>query len=215
MSDLLVFGDSFPAGADLEELSDRFPVLVANQLQRNLIDFSKGSTSIDHMVWELMQYLKHNIPADDTIALICITDPSRTLYFDDNELVEITPHTNSNVSNAYFKYVHSSRLEQFNWEKNLGYMNYACRTHNIKAYFINNWTQLYDLSDIVDKSYEQSICGLLGADLREWDGRPGFNPFYEEIVKTKNKYFDEKYHPNKEGHKLIAQHIVKWIESDG
>lgn len=215
MSDFLVFGDSFPAGADLEDLNDRFPVLIAKQLQRNLRDFSQGGTSVDHMVWQLMHYLKNNTPADDAIALICLTDPSRTLYFEDDDLIELTPHTTSSVATAYFKHIHSDNLEKFNWYRNIGYMEYACRAHNVKAFFINNWKHPYSLNNIVERSYNQSICELLGSDLREWDGRPGVNPFDQERKIIANKYFSGKYHPNVEGHKLIAHCIANWIESHG
>lgn len=215
MSDLLIFGDSFPAGAELNDLNDRFPVLIAKQLNRNLIDFSQGGTSIEHMVWQLMHFLKNNTIGDDCIALVCLTDPSRTLYFKDDELVELTPHTAGQVAEAYFKYIYSSNLEKFNWERNIGYMNYACAANNIKAFFINNWSHPYNLSDIVERSYNHSICEMLGSNLREWDGRPGTNPFDLERKTKNNKYFSGKYHPNVEGHKLIAQRIVEWIESNG
>lgn len=215
MNDLLVFGDSFPAGAELDNLDDRFPVLVANQLQRKLVDFSQGATSNDHMVFNLMSYLKSNVPSNDCVALFCLTDPSRTLCFDGENFNEITPHDDSTVSKAYFKYVYSNKLEKFNWEKNVGYLEYACRLHNIRAFFINNWKHPYDLGSIVTNSYNQSICELLGSDLREWDGRMGVNPFDIEISKSSNKYFSGKYHPNALGHKLIAKHIVEWINSNG
>ena len=215
MSDLLVFGDSFPAGAELEDLNDRFPVLIARDTHRNLLDFSEGGTSIDHMVLRLMNYLKNNTPSKDSIALFCLTDPSRTLYFDGETPTELTPHTNSAVSNAYIKYIYSDNLEKFNWEKNVGYLDYACRAHNIKAFFINNWKHPYSLNSIVQHSYNQSICELLGSSLREWDGCPGHNPFDVERTLVPNKYFSGKYHPNAQGHKLIAQRIVEWIESNG
>lgn len=215
MSDLLVFGDSFPAGAELEDLNDRFPVLVANQLQRNLQDFSRGATSIDHVVWELMQYLKNNTPGKDCVALFCLTDPSRTLYFEGKNLIELTPHSDDVAAEAYFKYIYSDNLEKFNWEKNVAYLEYACYVHSIKAFFINNWKHPYKLSDIVKRSYNQSICELLGSNQREWDGQIGINPFDQERKNVPNKYFSMRYHPNAEGHRLIAHCIAEWIKTDG
>jgi hypothetical protein len=211
MSDLLVFGDSFPAGAELNDLNQRFPVLVAQALDKNLIDFSKGSTSIDHMVLALMTYLESSQPAEDCVALFCVTDASRTLYFNQGRAYEITPHSHNEISNTYFRYFYNTDMEEFNWKRNIGYLEYACYKHRIKSFFISNWKQPYDLAQTVKRSYFTSICELLGSQTREYDSKSGVNSFKEEL---KNQtYFDPgSYHPNANGHALIAQHLSKWIK---
>ena len=55
---LIVFGDSFPAGADLIDRSVAFPFLIAQTLGTAVNNYAQDSTSIDHACLEFFKFLK-------------------------------------------------------------------------------------------------------------------------------------------------------------
>jgi hypothetical protein len=213
MTKFLVFGDSFPAGCDLADTDCRFPKLIADGLGWELIDFSQGSSSIDHAVHFFMSWIQKQNSINDTVALFCLTDPSRTMYFDEHDnLRELTPHSNNTLA-QYYKIMLNPKTEQHIWIKNITLLNLLCKHHSIPAYFINNWAYSQSLVDYVDCAYPESICEILGFSEREWDYYKS-NPF--EQVDKSGKYFDRGcYHPNVQGHKKIAETLTEWLKNYG
>lgn len=215
----LCFGDSFPAGAELQNLDHRFPVLIAKQLGLELKDYSQGATSIDHSVLFFLDFLETTWQADNQYhALFCLTDASRSLHFSPaGDPIEITPHLNSPAAQVFYKWIFDTHYEKFAWKKNILLIECLCEKYGIKGYFVNNWEHPYDPSGLVKRYYPQSICSFLGYQDRECNVGydHGCNPFQQSLAKNTNIYFQTKgYHPNELGHATIADKLSQWISTD-
>lgn len=216
---LLCFGDSFPAGAELENLDHRFPVLMANKLDFELKDYSQGATSIDHSVLYFLDFLENERRSHYRYhALFCLTDASRSLYFDQTgRPIEITPHSKSPTAQNFYKWIFGADYEKFAWKKNIMLLECLCHKHGIKGYFVNNWNQPYDLSGLVQRYYPESICEFLGYQDRECNSQyeHEWNPFEKALQNDPNIYFQTKsYHPNELGHRVISDKLSDWIIKD-
>ena len=56
MSTLYVFGDSWPAGSDLDDVVKQgFPYLIAQKNNYKLDNLSQAAVSIDHTCWEFIK----------------------------------------------------------------------------------------------------------------------------------------------------------------
>jgi hypothetical protein len=230
---LLTFGDSWPAGAKLENKSLAFPTLVAQQLDVELIDCSSAATSFDHVVMAFINFLEKNYDANNQYtALFCVTDISRGIAWHPNavppardQLWERDPQTlelqvSNNIDNlspTYFKYIHSERLELFNYHKNIVLLNLLCRRYNIVDYYVHNFYNPKFEFRIVDINsfYPGTLRQVLEtAPIREYV--PSYNPNTPTEANTRNSpLLFPGGHPTIAGHDVIATELTKWIKDSG
>jgi len=209
MKKLLVFGDSWPFGSELENYQqDCFPALMEEILKIPVENNSLPGTSIDHMVHKFLDLVKKDQLAECGI-LFCLTGISRSMIFKGNTLKEIHPSRNDIESETYYAYIFSWELAEFNFLKNCLLVQYICKTLKIPLYFVTNW---YDVpeSPLLDKSnfYSKSLIEIFGIDSM----KTKFDYFWSSV--EKNEYFyPNKYHPNEKGHRLIAKELSEWINS--
>jgi hypothetical protein len=207
MKNLIVFGDSWPYGSDLEEPeTDCFPNVMAEKLGYRLFNFSKPSTSQDQAVYKFLRLLNSDIEMFlDSKILFCFTAISRSIYFINGEDFEIH-HTDRNFKDYYTR-IYSEELGQFTYTKNLLLVQNLCKNLSIPVYCVSNWDTVPD-HKMIDKStvYDKTLFEILGI------------PSCEETAHTNHRFQNNPYllgscHPNKQGHKLIAQELSSWINS--
>lgn len=205
MKNLIVFGDSWPYGFDLEDPeSDCFPNVIAKKLDYRLFNFSEPSTSQDQAIYKLLNLLNSNTEIFlDSKILFCFTAISRGIYFLNGKDFEIY-HQNKKFKD-YYTNIYSEELGQFTYTKNLLLIQNLCKNLSIPVYCISNWDNVPD-HKMIDKStvYNKTLFEILGI------------PSCEEMAHSDNQFKNNPYlnrssHPNKQGHELIAQELSSWI----
>jgi len=225
---LLVFGDSWPAAVKLEDKSLSFPSLIAKQLNYSLVNLSEPATSIEHAVMALLHFLENtHTPGYQYTALFCLTDPSRNMVWEPNAINlvpgpeefwapscftrELQIQNNHDISKIYFKHIHSTRYELYNYFKNLIFVKLLCQQFSINLFFVNNFNQqdmLFKLlSDV--KIYNKTL-----REICQVDNYSESNKLTHHVIHKKNLYIAPGGHPTVEGHQLIAETLSAWITSN-
>lgn len=202
---LITFGDSWPAGAELLDCKNSFPNLLAKQLNVKSINLSIPGTSTDRALYKLL-----NTPLDnyqDKLILFCLTGKSRSMIIDTMPK-EIHPASGTSASVAYYKYIHSDALDEFNCIRNILSAQQYCRSLGCKILFVSNWDKI-PKHRAIDQNlfYNKTLTEILNIgqtpddiDL-DWD-----NLSRHEYI-TPNSC-----HPNIAGHGVIATELSSWIK---
>lgn len=203
---LLVFGDSWPYGCELENYRPAFPELMEQILQLPVENHSLFSTSIDHMVHKLLSMIEKNEVTDCGI-LFCLTGTTRSMIFDKTKLKEIHPNNTDVESKMYYSYIFSWELAEFNFLRNCLLIQSICKLKNIPLYFVANWYSIPN-NELLDKTifYNKSLIEILGHPPMEVK-----NGYLWDTVAQSEYFYPNNYHPNAKGHKLIAEELSKWI----
>lgn len=204
---LVTIGDSWPAGAELTNTDDAFPLLVAQQLNIESINLAEPATSADQALYRLINQ-ELDIDWNHTLILFCLTGISRSMFIRHFALREIHPTSELPASTAYYKYIHSDELDKFNRIRNILSAQYYCTMQGSKILFVNNWDKTPKHSAI-DQSlfYNKTLTEILNIghalDDVELDW---YNLSRHEYI-TPNKC-----HPNIAGHNVIAKELSNWIK---
>jgi hypothetical protein len=203
---LVTFGDSWPAGAELQDLTLRFPDVIANQLNLTSLNLSQCSTSIDHAVLEFLNFIKNN-NYQDSVVLFCITAVERNIYFNNGNPCELHPTRNDLESLNYYAHIYSQELGEFNRVKNILLVQELCQRFQLPVFFVCNWNNLPTNNLInIDNFYKKSLVEILNIPNAESNKN-----FFEE--RTRSKYIKPNQgHPNVQGHNLIATELFHWIQ---
>jgi hypothetical protein len=202
MKNLIVFGDSWPAGAELQyPQKDSFPTILSQKLNLNCKNLSQRGTSIDHAVSVFLE-----TDLTESMVLFCTTGYARTMRFGGQQLCEV--HPMDPAMEWYYTRLYSDELGKLNRIKNCLLVQEVCKNKRIPVYFVSNWDQLpshHLLSNVQwsPKTFMQMINA--GA----------CNPDYTvDWSKINRKYMiQSSSHPNEAGHKLIAEELYTWISS--
>lgn len=234
MSDvLLTFGDSWPYGAQIQDNTKRFPVLLADKLGMNLLDLSKNATSIDHAVMAFFNFLEHEYdPAVTYTALFCLTDISRalawrpivavpdrnSLWVNDATTLELqVGNSVDELSPVYFKQLHSARLEIFAYHKNIVLLKLLCEKYNITDFYVHNFYDPDLEFRIVnrDRIHPTTLTQLL--DTKAYKEVIPDHLSVEEKARMsrdltdKNLLIQHGGHPSVAGHQVLADKLFEWI----
>lgn len=206
ITQLVTIGDSWPAGSELENPVNSFPVLIAKQLGIESINLSQPATSADQAVYKLL----HNdltLNWSNTLILFCLTGISRSMYID-YQPMEIHPTTETPISLAYYKYIHSNELDQFNRIRNILTAQQYCQSLGCQILFVNNWDKTPE-HPAIDQTlfYNKTLTEILnvGQCLDDKD--------LDWSSLSVHKYIQpNQCHPNIAGHTLIANTLSTWIK---
>jgi hypothetical protein len=232
---LLTFGDSWPAGAALPDKSLAFPKALAKNLEMTLQDLSEPATSIDHAVMAMLHFLENSyVPDNKYTALFCLTDASRNMAWrEGNQVVpnrkdlwapncytqELQINNNDPMSPVYFKHIHSLRLEQYNYHKNVVLLKLLCDKHNIKDFFVHNfYNPEFEFKIInTDRMYAGTLSSMLESDsITEFvPDDINFTPALPRIKQrqfTNKQYLATGGHPSVQGHEKLAVELTKWMK---
>jgi hypothetical protein len=221
---LLVFGASWPAGAELQDTNLAFPFIVGRKMSMDVKNFTLPGSSNDYMVYGFFDFLKNEFKSDGSyVALFCLTPPARHLFWDPVSNKPMHLSNGDPRHKLFFKHFHSATHDIFSMQKNISVLELLCRHHHIKSYFITEMQSDYQCGCPVEINlYPKSLAGILGLDaedcpkdnpLPDFDSSDGPYPVFSYMVKM----YGEKYiypnifHPNYEGHELIADKLVNWI----
>lgn len=207
MNRLLVYGDSWPYGAGLNnpELHS-FPIIIGKLLALEVHNFSEQGTSVDHAVYSFISHYKHNFLNNTDKVLFCITSKSRSMIFDqDNCAVELHPRGVKETDRMYYKYFYSEKLADLNLEKNILLVKLICDLLKIQSFFVANW------EDIPCKNhanfYHTTLLGILHSErvnlIEDTNG--------VSLMWNPSPYLFDHRHPNEKGHQKIAEELSKWI----
>ena len=207
MKYLLTLGDSWPAGAELVDKSLAFPELVANTLGVASVNLSQESTSADQALYQLINVTRSDFDWSQTMVLFCLTGITRSMHID-RVPREIHPMSDKPASVAYYKYIHSDRLDQFNRIKIILAAQQYCRDLGSRILFVDNWDRS-PKHIAIDHAlfYNKTLTEILNIDQKLDDLKLDW---YK--VSQHPYIYPNQCHPNVDGHSLIAKEISVWIK---
>jgi hypothetical protein len=213
------FGDSWPAGIELEELQStlplpNFPTVIKEKTGLNVINRGICGASQSRMLYELLD--SPTQPND--IAIFALTAKTRRMYrTKDNEIHEQQFNTDEMIVNHHEDHRYSSAT--------ISLLYYMCCQRLIKPYFFN----LFDTHWLPDQMFKEvpESCWLIPPSesilstlfdpvfFHRYDNH--HNGDFLEWLETENNQV-KKYirpcraHPNIHGHKVIADYIINKLD---
>jgi hypothetical protein len=228
MKNLIVLGDSWPAGNELEDAHhDCFPAIIKNILGfDNLINLSYGGSSLQHYFLQLKKFYTIKKLYPDTASyelLVCMTSSVRDLYFDDGgKPLEIIP-TDSSKIEFYAKMFNYPETPRLFWYRTVFMLQNWARQNGIKDYYVQMFETApleHSYSEMVDfhpiyKEGKVSMTQFLTKQCGEkndssYDLHHGSQ--IQNESETYKKYISPNVsHPNKLGHQIIAEEIARFM----
>lgn len=209
IANFVTFGDSWPAGAELNVNEYPFGKIIANNLNLNFINFAEGGSSIEHLTLQLNNFLNLN-NSENTIALFFLTEHSRSLYYK-NGWKHTFARSDDDITNKWLKYFYSEELHILRANQTLVYLQAVCNQYKIKDFYVNGWSKFPITIKGIDetKIYKKSTC-LEMFSTSVYDLIDGPEIF---LYNPDNKFIKPKIcHPNQLGHNKIAEVLTPWIK---
>jgi len=209
-----VFGDSWPAGGELQHGDQyRFPDLLGILLNIKIANHAESATSIDQAVYQFINQYQHWNDGEHAV-LFCLTDQARAMYFDQVRDREIHPaYSNHPPSTAYYKHIYTDKLGQFNQLKNILLVQELCRKKQIPIFFVCNWAEPIKHDHVEPQNfYPQSLFEILGLTNPGTESSTNFFRDSNKQLKDCKYIMPNQCHPNIAGHELIAKTLSIWIK---
>ena len=205
MTPLLIFGDSWPFGAELKRNELAYGDLIAAHLGHTCCNFSQPSTSIPHLLLQLRTALDQG--HSDCTAVFFLTGVDRDLVWHHGSTRELNP-TNPSDVDWYTKY-NSPDLTAYRVNTTLIALQAMCAKRNIRDYYIWGWNSVDLWSQVdTDRIYKQTVADVfLGSKIPA----PGVSKI-AHLKNSRNPYiWPNLEHPNQLGHQRIADLLQEWI----
>lgn len=210
-SKLLIFGDSWPFGAELDLTKEKpYGTLIAEYLNCPVSNYSRPATSIDHLPLQLIEAQNREPYLNGCKALFTLTSPSRSMYYQDGEYKEIHLNNSDTISKNYYAYQWSHEMEKYKTNMVMLSLQSMCKSLGIKDYYVCGLEPItftypgIDLNKIYDEG-RSSLTTLLGVAQK--------TPIREYFQIEPNEYIwpNTNNHPNQVGHQLISEKLQAWI----
>ena len=210
---VVVFGDSWPAGEELQPGENTFGEIIANHYSSKFYNYAQPRTSIEHMLLQADNFLKNKtqIIEQTTCAVFFLTDIGRSIFWDSNKQIKSIRAANGD-HNYYYKQIHSEELAIFRANQALLALQRMCQVHNLHDFYIVGWTKCPMLLSGTDlnKIYQQGNSTCLNM-FKVYDNDPTDDPNF--IFYDYNHYIKpNQCHPNQLGHQTIANNLIQWID---
>jgi lysophospholipase L1-like esterase len=205
MTPLLIFGDSWSHGAELNQHELAYGELLATGLGYTCCNFSQPSTSIPHLLLQLRSALDQG--HSDCTAVFFLTGVDRDLVWHHGKTRELNPTHPADID-WYAKY-NSPELTAYRTNATLVALQAMCAKRNIRDYYIWGWDQV-DLWSQVDTAriYNQTVADVFLAD----ETVPQGSSKIMHLKNSRNQYiWPNSGHPNQLGHQRIADLLQEWI----
>jgi len=225
------FGDSWTAGDELTDTTLSFPSLISNHFNSNCINLAVCGGSNDRMYFEFLNVLDKINPVTDTV-FFALTEKSRICFFDETgklkNLLVNGGYTNHNIHPYYekwYKFFDSDVQQNSNVYKILSLLHLICKTKKIKHFFFNAFSTLDSINlDLINDDYflvPKNEC--VAQFLLKYKGDNNYAEMlyhnekftieqWQEQKLLVDKYFSPNWaHPNIDGHKTIAEELIKRI----
>lgn len=205
MKSLLIFGDSWPFGAELSQDELTYGDLLAAQRSLTLYNFSQPSTSIPHLLLQFRAAIAQG--HCNTQAVFFLTGVDRDLVWHQGRTRELNP-THPEDVDWYAKY-NSPELSEYRVNTTLIALQSLCRKYNIDDYYIWGWDSVLLWSEVDSaKIYKDCIADVFleGAIL------PSAVSKINYLKNSQNRFiWPNSGHPNQLGHQRIADLLHHWI----
>jgi len=190
--------------------------IIANHYGFELYNTGFPGASLESMSWVLTWYLK-NYGSENVMFLVGLTEPGRKSWF--NPIQDSNPHNppwnrhvhgtwlrepNSNfddnwvkLEHTWLKCSHNHEWEEFNYRQTVNLFDHANSRYGIPVIQFNMLSHRF-LSD----------CPTLinpNTDIKTM--------LLTQKVEPNKTYFAANRHPNEQGHQIIANHLINYIES--
>jgi hypothetical protein len=209
-------------------LQNSYPGLIAQHYQADLENCACFGGSLESMRWSLFWWLKNNNIENDTLFLFGLADSSRQSWFNpDGPLIKFEPDHNNHVHSAWIN-SDCPEIKDTQWEelqKLWVGMSYNQEWRNYNFY------QAVHLFDHINSRYNVPVIqfNVTAPSVRERgilldvpslrDPNFVYSGWLRLIEKQKNIscFLNDRpnpnaCHPNELGHKLIADHLIKYID---
>lgn len=207
MKTLLMFGDSWAAGAELAHNEKTFGQIIAQK--NNLIykDYSLQGCSNPKMILQLKDAVVKN-DHTDSIAIFFLTSYTRIINWQDTAQSTINAAGLNDIDKNYAKYFYNEKAGQFNTVQTILALQKICSKFNIKDFYVPGWLEFkLDFPGIdLDKIYNQGQSNIATAI-----GMPKFGNEITEEHKKHDLIYPNNWHPNQKAHQRIADTLQHWI----
>jgi hypothetical protein len=216
MKKLLIFGDSWPNGAELEPNQHTFGELLAYKIGVPMTNCSNCSTSIPHLLLQLRKAVtasEKQIDYAGSDAIFFLTSPDRDIIWKKGECKEL--HLNPNHSDIDLKWYTefwTPELTSFRVNTTLLALEKLCEIHKINDHYIWGWQRIDLWPEINrDKFWRHGESSLLDL-FKENDKISCDGTLIDYINHRTNKFiYPNQGHPNQLGHHLIADALEAWL----
>ncbi len=204
---LVTVGDSWPAGAELQSPEiHSFPTKIAKSLGVESVNLADPGTSADQALYKLLNTTV-DVNWKEALVLFCLTGITRSMHID-IKTREIHPTSENPASVAYYKYIHSDQLDQFNRIRNILAAQQYCQSVGCKILFVNNWDNTPN-HRAIDSAlfYNKTLTEILNINHNLDDSKLDWHNLSMHLCIKPNQC-----HPNVAGHALIASELSSWIK---
>jgi len=231
------FGDSWVAGDELEFQVDStqvknhtFAGLVSQHAGAEMINLSACGSGVNYMLTEFARCKDQIDPAND-LVFFCLPPSHRNGTFDElGNFLNILPsgyskHRPHPHTKEWYKYFDNPYQRLYNYDLTTNLLYLWCKQLNISAYFLNIFTTEAEslISCIPDSSWliprdrclAEFILNIIdnqyGAVIVD-DNPDLTNKDWAVQSELVNRYIHPLFcHPNVEGHKKIAEELIKLL----
>jgi hypothetical protein len=197
MSKLFVFGDSF-SSIEINGFGEEkvWPTLLANRLNKQLVNGSMIGASQDFIFW-LLYDQREQITKDDQIIVV-LTHPSRMWYVENDpslskpslikELENVYGSEYTNAAHLYERYIQTPGLDQLHVEQRLAWLSYTAYLKEWKPPIV---VEAFDQLKPQSKEFKHIIIGNgnLTTDVSEKEIKGGID-LYNKIFKGYDPRFN-------------------------
>ena len=204
------FGDSFTYGEELDDpCTQSWPALVANNLDKQLINRSLPGCSNQYIVKKVMSEVANLTHSDEQLFLIAWTSCGRMEFADDDGVFDIWPGTQRRwqipvpYRETLMKYitVHNNVEHQYrNWLRQCILLQDFLVNRNIQYRFIT----AFDNHILNQKYWDTADPYNRLLDTKKFSGWPDVSLM--EIMGDCAK--GDRGHPLEEGHKRISDYVT-------
>lgn len=211
------FGDSWAAGHWLENPKQQAYIrLLSQQFDIPVLDFSAGSTSIQHLLIQFQDFIDTRYyPEHRYHAIFLLTAKARTFLYKDgtNDIMHCSPQLagTHNQSIGYYR-AYTDPLGTFNVNTSLLALQRLCSLYKINDYYVFGW-ETVPLWKSVDagKFYSHGEFAITQEFYPEHMHQP-----LQALIDSKNACVwtpEHSGHPTELGHEKIADAIGKMIKN--
>jgi hypothetical protein len=215
MDYLVNFGDSWAAGHTLENRKQHaYCRLLAKQLDMPLLDFSKGSTSIQHLLIQFQDFVDTRYyPEHRYHAMFLLTSKSRIFLYEDgtNDIMHCSPNSISNFQETGYYQAYTDPLGTFNFNTSLLALQRLCSLYKVNDYYAFGWETVPLWKSInAGKFYSYGEFAITREFYPE-----NTHLSLQELIGNKNPGIwtpEHSGHPTELGHQKIADAFGKMIK---
>jgi hypothetical protein len=210
---LYVFGDSWGAGAELDNTEQHFGIVLSNILHIKCLNYSKQGSSLGEIVSKVVS--KSNLIKTNDVVVVIVPPDIRWYNVDNN----MHPTTMLSMSDEWHEFAKDKTIEWFIYHHSLFIYTIVSVLKTIGCKFIlaHNYGKLElrpDFEKLIDVSSNFLSIDSLTKLLSDEDWTDNYSKeMKNDGPKTevfKGKYFEGKqWHPNGLGHKRIAELLLE------